>query len=123
MQIIPLIQNPSYYLVIPRFNKAFVMSKEGELVYTFETEKEEKQFIGGCISIHVLYQDVLYDYQGKYLYCMCDDGYRYCFTAEDGELVEKKKLVDYEVLGIVHSPNANEMILYSQKGEIIQWRT
>ena len=55
MQIIPLIQNPSYYLVIPRFNKAFVMSKEGELVYTFETDKEEKQFLGGCISIHVLY--------------------------------------------------------------------
>ena len=54
---------------------------------------------------------------------MCDDGNRYCFTDEDGELVEKKKLVDYEVLGIVHSPNANEMILYSQKGEIIQWRT
>ena len=61
MQIIQLIQNPSYYLVIPRFTKAFVMSKEGELVYTFETDKEEKQFISGCISIHVLYQDGIFE--------------------------------------------------------------
>ena len=54
---------------------------------------------------------------------MSDDGVRYCFAAEDGELVEKKKLVDYELLGMVHFPTINEMVTYSQKGDLIQWRT
>ena len=48
---------------------------------------------------------------------------RYCYAAENGELVEKKKLVDHELLGMVHFPSINEMITYSQKGELCQWRT
>ena len=46
---------------------------------------------------------------------MSDDGYRYCYTAEDGELVEKRKIADHEVLGMVHYPNANSMLVFSQK--------
>ena len=52
---------------------------------------------------------------------MSDDGYRYCYTAEDGELVEKRKIEDHEVLGMVHYPNANSMLVFSQKGEITMW--
>lgn len=52
---------------------------------------------------------------------MSDDGYRYCYTAEDGELVEKRKIADHEVLGMVHYPNANSMLVFSQKGEITMW--
>lgn len=54
---------------------------------------------------------------------MSDDGYRYCYTAEDGELVEKRKIADHEVLGMVHYPNDNVILVYSQKGEITIWRT
>ena len=54
---------------------------------------------------------------------MSDDGYRYGYTAEDGELVEKRKIADLEVLGIVHYPNDNVILVYSQKGEITIWRT
>ena len=54
---------------------------------------------------------------------MGDDGYRYCYTAEDGELVEKRKIADHEVLGMVHYPNDNVILVYSQKGEITIWRT
>lgn len=39
----------------------------------------------------------------------------------DGELVEKRKIADHEVLGMVHYPNANSMLVFSQKGEITMW--
>ena len=55
------------------------------------------------------------------MYCVSDDGYRYCYMAEDGELVEKRKIADHEVLGMVHYPNANSMLVFSQKGEIAVW--
>ena len=57
------------------------------------------------------------------MYCVSDDGYRYCYTAEDGERVEKRKIADHEVLGMVHYPNDNVILVYSQKGEITIWRT
>ena len=123
LQLIPLVQNPNYFLVISRSNKAFVVSILGELLYTFETEGEEAEFIGGCISIHVGIEWDDCDLQGKYLYCMSSDGVRYCYTAENGKLVEKKKMVEHELLGIIHSPTLNEMISYSQKGELLQWST
>lgn len=48
-----MIQNPEYFFVVPRLNKAFVMSITGDLLYTFQTDREENQFIAGCMSIHV----------------------------------------------------------------------
>ena len=36
--------------------------------------------------------------------------------------MEKRKVADHEMLGMVHYPNRNEMLLYSQKGEILSWR-
>ena len=57
------------------------------------------------------------------MYCMSSDGMRYCYTAENGKVAEKKKIVEHELLGIVHSPTLNEMISYSQKGELVQWST
>lgn len=122
IQVLPMIQNPEYFFVVPRLNKAFVMSITGDLLYTFQTDREENQFIAGCMSIHVRNEDES-KVQGKYLYCVSDDGTRYCFSAEDGELVEKKKIADHELLGMIHYPTTNEMITYSQKGEITLWRT
>ena len=57
------------------------------------------------------------------MYCISEDGQRYCFNAEDGELIEKRKMAEHELLGIVHYPNSNLMITYSQKGDLISWRT
>ena len=62
------------------------------------------------------------EWKGKYLYCVGDDGNRYCFSSGDGELVEKRAIADHELLGMVHYPNRNAMLVYSQKGEIASWR-
>ena len=57
------------------------------------------------------------------MYCISEDGQRYCFNAEDGELIEKRKMAEHELLGIIHYPNSNIMITYSQKGDLMSWRT
>ena len=48
-----MVQNPEYFFVIPRLNRAYVMSLRGDLLYTFQTDREDAQFIGGCMSPHV----------------------------------------------------------------------
>ena len=57
------------------------------------------------------------------MYCVSEDGYRYCFNGEDGELIEERRMADYELLGVTHYPNSNGMPSYSQKGDITAWRT
>ena len=57
------------------------------------------------------------------MYCVSEDGYRYCFNSEDGELIEKRRMAEYELLGVTHYPASNAMLCYSQKGDITAWRT
>ncbi|KAK8808010.1 hypothetical protein WA588_006495 [Blastocystis sp. NMH] len=108
----PLPQDPERLFVVPRFHEAFIMTMSGDVVYRLPTSKEEVQFTGGCVSPH-----------GKYVYGVSEDGDRYCFRAEDGELEEKRKMATHELLGVLHFPTGNRMVTYSQKGEVTEWRT
>lgn len=98
------------------------MTISGRIVYSMKTDREDIQFICGCLSPHVNKRKRI-DEQGKYVYCVSEDGYRYCFNGEDGELIEKRRMADYELLGVTHYPNSNGMLSYSQKGDITAWRT
>ena len=117
-----LVQNPEWLLVVARLDRAFVMTMQGGLVFTLHAESEKVQFVAGCQSPHVG-ESGRSERLGKYLYCVGDDGNRYCFSSGDGELVEKRPIADHELLGMVHYPNSNAMLVYSQKGEIASWRT
>jgi len=57
------------------------------------------------------------------VYGVSEDGDRYCFRTEDGELEEKRKMATHELLGVLHFPTGNRMVTYSQKGEVTEWRT
>ena len=57
------------------------------------------------------------------MYGVSEDGDRYCFRAEDGELEEKRKMATHELLGVSHFPTGNRMVTYSQKGGVTEWRT
>jgi len=110
IQLLP--NNPDNMIVCSKSPNAFLMTTQGQLIRTFSSGKTS----GGDFLCATLSP------QGKWLYCMGEDGVCYIFSVSTGQLENVLQVSDREVIGIFHHPSRNLLGTISDDGQLKLWK-
>ncbi|CAO3661786.1 unnamed protein product [Rhizopus stolonifer] len=111
--IVPLPKTPDLYLVCNKTNTLFIMSIKGQIIKTFSHNKKMgSDFVAATISS-----------QGDYIYGVGEDSKMYCYMYNTGASVGNIKLGEAEILGMVHHPQANVVVLFDNVGQILFYKS
>eukprot|EP00602_Paraphysomonas_sp_CaronLab_P007893 CAMPEP_0185035328 /NCGR_PEP_ID=MMETSP1103-20130426/26523_1 /TAXON_ID=36769 /ORGANISM="Paraphysomonas bandaiensis, Strain Caron Lab Isolate" /LENGTH=495 /DNA_ID=CAMNT_0027572357 /DNA_START=80 /DNA_END=1570 /DNA_ORIENTATION=+ len=110
IQLMPT--NPDHILVCVKGPQAFVMTTQGQVVKTFSSGKAS----GGDFTCATTSP------QGKWVYCMGEDGVMYMFDTQTGQLENVLEAADREVIGIAHHPHRNLVATITDNGELKLWK-
>lgn len=112
IQLVP--NTPDLVFVCTNSPQAFIMTTHGQVVRSFSSGKQ----CGGdfvCATISP---------QGKWLYCVGEDGVMYIFDAKSGQLenvlpLSGDSLNPVAVLSVVHHPHRNVMVTNASGSEVV----
>jgi len=111
VQLVP--NSPDHHVfVCTKSPQAFLMTSQGQMVRTFSSGKS----IGGdflCATISP---------QGKWAYCVGEDGVMYVFDVASGILELALPVTDREVIAVVHHPHRNMLLTITDDGQLKLWR-
>jgi WD40 repeat-containing protein SMU1 len=104
--------NPDQIFVCPKASQAYLMTPQGQVVRTFSSGKQT----GGdflCATVSP---------QGKWIYCVGEDGVCYVFDSQGGQLENVLPVADREVIGIAHHPQRNLLATITDDGQLKLWK-
>jgi len=105
--VLPLNEDASIMVVIPRGPVAYTMGKDkGDVITEFKAERGD--FVCGCLSP-----------RGKFFYAVSSTGsgsLLHCFDVASGGTEKVMEVCDYDVLGITHHPNKNILATWANEG-------
>lgn len=106
------LSNLEHFLVCTKSCELIVVTRNGELVQTMETEEEKKSdFIEAC-----------YSSDGRWVYAAAQNLCLYVFDALDGKLMKTlAKEHHKEILGLAPHPAEPKAITYGVDGYLILW--
>ena len=110
LQLMP--NNLDHILVVAKCPHVFIISSQGQLIKSFSSGKET----GGdflCATVSP---------QGRWIYCVGEDGVLYIFDAMTGQLENFLQIADREVIGICHHPQRNLVCTMTDDGLLKLWK-
>jgi len=113
--IMMLPNDTDHFIVCSKGPQAFLMSSQGLLLRIYSSGKTS----GGdfvCFTVSP---------QGKWLYCVGEDGIMYVFEVQNGQLENTVQVNDNssEIIGICHHPHRNLVAVIDDRGQLKLWKS
>lgn len=110
LQLMP--NNLDHIMVVAKCPYVFIISTQGQLIKSFSSGK----MTGGdflCATVSP---------QGKWIYCIGEDGIMYMFNTLTGKLENFLQVSDREIIGIAHHPYLNLVCTITDHGQLSLWK-
>lgn len=112
IQLVP--HTPDHLFVVTKSANAYIMTQSGEVLKTFAGGKPTGQ--GGDFLCATLSP------QGRWAYCLGEDGIMSIFDVAKGALEESVSLSDREIISLVHHPHRNLLVTLADDGILKIWK-
>lgn len=110
IQLMP--NNPDQIFVCTKSSQAYLMTIHGQVIRTFSSGKQTgADFVCATVSP-----------QGKFFYCVGEDGILYAFDVAAGLLENVMQVSDREVIGIAHHPLRSVVATITDDGQLKLWK-
>ena len=110
IQLMP--NNPDHIFVCTKSSQAYLMTTHGQLIRTYSSGKQEGgDFVCATVSP-----------QGKFVYCVGEDGILYAFDVAGGQLENVLQISDREVIGLTHHPIQSVVATITDDGQLKLWK-
>lgn len=98
------------YFVVTKSSSAHLLSAQGETIRTYRSGGSA-DFLCACVSP-----------QGKWAYCLGEDGLMCVFDLVRGTLEDSVQVTDRECIAVTHHPHRNLLVTLQDDGQLKMWK-